>query len=99
MGGSSRHHPKSVETQGLVGSCRQPGTGIFTLPDAERLLPAPACSCGAVRTQGLLQSTFLLCCLPAHTEVSQMPSTVTWFSFCPFPRWHKLITKSPLLGK
>lgn len=57
VSGSSRDHPKSVETQGLMGSCRQPGMGVFALHDAEGLLRAPACSCGAVWRQGLLQST------------------------------------------
>lgn len=96
VGGSSQLRLKSVETQGLAGSCRQPGMNAFTLHHAEGLLLAPACSCGTVWRQGLLQSTFPLCHLPAYTEASQMPSTVTWFSFRPSPRWHKLTTKSLL---
>lgn len=88
-----QHCPKSVETQG-----RQLATSALDLHHAEVLLPAPACSCGAGRRQGLLQSTFPLCLLPAHTKASQIPSTVTWFSFYPFPGWDKLTTKSPLLA-
>lgn len=94
VGGSSRHCPKSVETQGLAGCCRQPSTNAFALPHAEGLLPAPACSCGAAWRQGLLQSTFPLC----HFTHKHPRCQVTWFSFSSSPRWQKLTTESPLLA-